>query len=306
MFFFYFAFGTVAHRLICRCSNLIRQLHTPLHRATIWCATMMTHHLCPLIFLWLRLPVMFQETHQSPKLWWCNEKRFCEEMPPHTPRVISQSKAAYSILIFLNSSCRHRKGFNHTVARGCLPAPRGELFRNIIKSTRNQGVFTIFWLIWIQMDVCLDPNQLETGKYTLISGWFKKTSGKSLCVWTEWTTANAWPAPSNPKDCYSTIVLRGLKGSFNWAPIILRDASLSDSSTSDWCCLSSLVTPCWLFVWEGQTDGEFKTENSRRRIQDGECFYNVSEIYIWSINNPVHRAFLTVLPYAQMSCYIIN
>ena len=31
-------------------------------------------------------------------------------------------------------------------------------FRNLIESNRNQIVFTIFRLIWIQADVRLDPN----------------------------------------------------------------------------------------------------------------------------------------------------
>ena len=43
-------------------------------------------------------------------------------------------------------------------------------FRNIIKSTRNQIVFTIFRLICKQTDVGLVPNQWENGKYNLISG----------------------------------------------------------------------------------------------------------------------------------------
>ena len=43
-------------------------------------------------------------------------------------------------------------------------------FRNLIESTRNQIVFTILKLIWIQTDVRLDPNQSENGKYNLISG----------------------------------------------------------------------------------------------------------------------------------------
>ena len=47
-------------------------------------------------------------------------------------------------------------------------------FPNPIKSTRNQIVYTIFRLIWIQVDVRLDPNQSENGKYNLISGSFNK------------------------------------------------------------------------------------------------------------------------------------
>jgi len=38
-------------------------------------------------------------------------------------------------------------------------------FRNLIKLTRNQIVFTIFRLIWNQKDGRLDPNQSENGKY---------------------------------------------------------------------------------------------------------------------------------------------
>ena len=41
-------------------------------------------------------------------------------------------------------------------------------FRNLIKSTRNQIVFTIFRLIWNQKDVRLVPNKLENSKYNLI------------------------------------------------------------------------------------------------------------------------------------------
>ena len=42
-------------------------------------------------------------------------------------------------------------------------------FGNLIKSTRNQIVFTMHRLIWIQTTVRLDPNQSENGKYNLIS-----------------------------------------------------------------------------------------------------------------------------------------
>ena len=42
-------------------------------------------------------------------------------------------------------------------------------FRNLVKSNRNQIVFTIFWLIWIHADVHLDPNQSKNVKYNLIS-----------------------------------------------------------------------------------------------------------------------------------------
>ena len=57
-------------------------------------------------------------------------------------------------------------------------------FHNIIKSTRNQIVLTIFRLIWNQTDVRLVQNHSENGKYNLISGWFNKTSKRFLCVYT--------------------------------------------------------------------------------------------------------------------------
>ena len=47
-------------------------------------------------------------------------------------------------------------------------------FRNLIKSNRNQIVFTTFRLIWNQTDVCLVPNPSENSKYNLISVWFDK------------------------------------------------------------------------------------------------------------------------------------
>ena len=40
-------------------------------------------------------------------------------------------------------------------------------FRNLIKSNRNQIVFTIFRLIWKQIEYHLVPNQSENGKYNL-------------------------------------------------------------------------------------------------------------------------------------------
>ena len=43
-----------------------------------------------------------------------------------------------------------------------------EIFRNLIKSNRNQIVFTIFRLIWNQTDVLLVPDQSENGEYNLL------------------------------------------------------------------------------------------------------------------------------------------
>ena len=55
-------------------------------------------------------------------------------------------------------------------------------FRNLIKSTRNQIVFTISRLIWNRTDIRLVPNQSENGKYSLISVWLNKISKRFLCV----------------------------------------------------------------------------------------------------------------------------
>ena len=52
----------------------------------------------------------------------------------------------------------------------CMYVHTEKSFRNLIKSKRNQIVFTIFRLIWNQKDVRLVPNQSEIGKYDLISG----------------------------------------------------------------------------------------------------------------------------------------
>ena len=52
-------------------------------------------------------------------------------------------------------------------------------FQNLIKLNWNQIVFTIFRLIWNQMNDRLVPNHSENGSYNLILVWFKKIS---LCV----------------------------------------------------------------------------------------------------------------------------
>ena len=45
---------------------------------------------------------------------------------------------------------------------------REKSFRNLIKSKRNQIVFTIFQLIWNQSEFRLDQNLSVKGKYNLI------------------------------------------------------------------------------------------------------------------------------------------
>ena len=63
-----------------------------------------------------------------------------------------------------------------------FPVHTEESFQNLIESNRNQFVFTIFRLIWIQTDVRLVTNQPENGKYNLISVGFNKISKRLLCL----------------------------------------------------------------------------------------------------------------------------
>ena len=66
-----------------------------------------------------------------------------------------------------------------------FPAHTQKYFSNLIKSTRNHNVFTIFRLIWnTNGRVRLVPNQSENGKYNLISGWCNKISKSFLCTYT--------------------------------------------------------------------------------------------------------------------------
>ena len=55
-------------------------------------------------------------------------------------------------------------------------------FRKLIKSNRNQIVYTIFQLIWNQTDVCFVPNQSEGGEYNLIPVLFNEISAIFLRV----------------------------------------------------------------------------------------------------------------------------
>jgi len=115
-------------------------------------------------------------------------------------------------------------------------------FRNLIKSNQNRIVFTIFRLILNQTDVRLIPNRSENCKYNPISVWFNKISKRFFYMKTEKTTpirriavletvsrharGPDWGPPWNPPDHHSTVILRG---GLNLAPIMPRDASLSDS-----------------------------------------------------------------------------
>ena len=95
------------------------------------------------------------------------------------------------------------RNFRVTVARHALlsrnvnahlqvtqDVPTEKSFQNLIKSTRNQIVFTIHRLIWNQTDVSLAPNQSENGKYNLISVWSIKIWKIFLCVYTQQYTYN--------------------------------------------------------------------------------------------------------------------
>ena len=62
-------------------------------------------------------------------------------------------------------------------------------FPNLVKSIRNQIVFTIFRLIWYQTDVRLILIQSQNGKYNLISVLWDQILWKNvLCVYPSQTT----------------------------------------------------------------------------------------------------------------------
>ena len=65
---------------------------------------------------------------------------------------------------FLRTSQKRRLQFPQWAG-----AMREKYFWNPVNPNRNQIVFTIFRLIWNQMDVSLDPKQLENGRTI----WFR-------------------------------------------------------------------------------------------------------------------------------------
>ena len=78
-----------------------------------------------------------------------------------------------------------------------------KFFRNIIKSTRNQIVFTIFRLMWIQTDTV----QSVHGKYNLISGCFNKIPEKILCVNSELFCLHGFlQSKTKPREIPSTSI----------------------------------------------------------------------------------------------------
>ena len=58
-------------------------------------------------------------------------------------------------------------------------------FRFFFKTNWNQIIYTIFRLIWNQMDVRLGPNQSENGIYNLISIDLRRISCRFPCVYSE-------------------------------------------------------------------------------------------------------------------------
>ena len=64
-----------------------------------------------------------------------------------------------------------------------LPVHTEKSFRNLIKTNRDQIVFSTYWLIWNQMNsVHLFPNQSDNGKYNLILFWINHIPKRFLCV----------------------------------------------------------------------------------------------------------------------------
>ena len=67
-----------------------------------------------------------------------------------------------------------RKDSNSDQKTIMMSVHTGKSFRSLIKSNRNQIVYTICWFIWNQTYVRLVQNQAENGKYKLILVWFNK------------------------------------------------------------------------------------------------------------------------------------
>ena len=83
----------------------------------------------------------------------------------------------------MQKKIRIQSGFLYRTIRETVSiAARREIFSKSYSINRNQIVLSNFWLIWIQTDVRLNPNQSENGKYNLISGWFNQIHKRFLCV----------------------------------------------------------------------------------------------------------------------------
>ena len=100
------------------------------------------------------------------------------------------------------------------IQRVCINT--GKSFPNLIKSNRNQIVFTMHRLIWQQTDVRLVPNLLVNGKYNLISVWFNKIWKRFPCVqikgkWT-WLPAKSSKEMKPYRNVITGDGIRGEKG----------------------------------------------------------------------------------------------
>ena len=87
-----------------------------------------------------------------------------------------------------------------------------EMIRNLVKLNRKQIVFTILRVFWNQMDVRLVINQLENGKYSLISVWFDKISKRFLCVC-------GWASVISTHDCNLSTTLSASLVPCYWGPL---------------------------------------------------------------------------------------
>ena len=122
--------------------------------------------------------------HWTPSVPYCRdvlvEFQGAFNWAPITPRGASNSE----VLGKKSKKCPGQKPLTKLPSELQIHSRRTFFFRNLIKSTRNQIVFTILRSLWIQTNaVRLHPNRSENGKYNLISGWFNKISRKKiLCV----------------------------------------------------------------------------------------------------------------------------
>ena len=79
---------------------------------------------------------------------------------------ISRRIACSIFSLFLERFRRPMTPWGTLVDKTCCT--QTNIFQNLIKSNRNQIVFSIFRLIWNQTAICLVLNQSENGKYNLI------------------------------------------------------------------------------------------------------------------------------------------
>ena len=101
----------------------------------------------------------------------------CSDLNPnYCPQIFWSDLNLFPIRFVTGKACWNWKSvkmvFEHTE----------KSFRNLIKWTRIQIVYTIFRLIWNQTDVRLVPNRSDNDNYNLVSNWFNKILKRFLCV----------------------------------------------------------------------------------------------------------------------------